>query len=177
MDYWLWEGLIHFLAWEDWDVQRFVAYLKGLLGSYPRENLFSCYNLTGSHDKPRLMTLCRGDARRVALIVALIVALPGVPAMYYGDEVGLLGGEDPDCRRCFPWDPSRWDTGLCRLFRELIRIRREEVALRRGEVRLGEMAGRGFSLVREHGPERVILFLNAGDGKACFALSHPARDL
>ncbi len=177
MNYWLWEGLLHFLAWRDWDAPRFLAYLRGLLGSYPRENLFSCYNLTGSHDKPRLMTLCGGDSASVSLIVALIFALPGAPAIYYGDEVGLEGGEDPDCRRCFPWDPSRWDTELRGLFRTLIGLRREEPALRHGDLRFGEARGRAFSLVREYLGARILFFLNAGEKEVQFPLPRPALDL
>lgn len=177
MNYRLWEALVYFIAWEAWDASRFLAHLKGLWGSYPRENSLACYNLTGSHDKPRIATLCGDDRKKVALIVATIFALPGAPAIYYGDEVGLEGGDDPDCRRCFPWDPRRWDAELRGLFRELIRIRRAEPALRRGELRFGEARGRAFSLARETPGERILFFLNAEAEERSFSLPRDVRDL
>ncbi len=177
MNYRLWEALVYFIARDSWDAPQFVAHLKGLWGSYPQGNAFASYNLTGSHDKPRIMTLCGGDRRKVALVVATIFALPGAPAVYYGDEIGLQGGEDPDCRRCFPWDHSRWDTELRGLFRMLIRLRREEPALRHGDLRFGEARGRVFSLVREGPDARILFFLNAGEEEARFPLSRPALDL
>lgn len=177
MNYRLWEALVNFIAWESWDARQFIAYLKGLWGSYPRENTYASYNLIGSHDKPRIMTLCGGDRGKVALVAATIFALPGAPAVYYGDEIGMEGGEDPDCRRCFPWDPGRWDGGLRELFRKLIALRREEEALRRGDLRFGEARGRAFSLVREGPGGRIAFLLNAGDVEVSFPLARPARDL
>ena len=177
MNYRLWEALVHFIAWDSWDAPRFLAYLKGLWGSYPRANLYASYNLTGSHDKPRILTLCGGNRRKVALFIATIIALPGAPAIYYGDEIGLEGGDDPDCRRCFPWDPARWDTELRGLFRRLIQLRRTEPALRRGELRFGETKARAFSLIRELADHRIVFLLNAGDDEVSFRLSRSASDL
>jgi glycosidase len=177
MNYRLWEGLVYFIAWESWDAAQFRAYAKGLWGSYPPENFFACYNLIGSHDKPRIFTLCEGDRRKVALIVATIFSLPGAPAIYYGDEVGLEGGEDPDCRRCFPWDRGQWDEELRELFRTLIRIRKEEPTLRRGDVKFGDAKGRAFFLEREFAGEKLFFFLNAGEETASFHLACPASDL
>ncbi|NOX44872.1 MAG: DUF3459 domain-containing protein, partial [Caldiserica bacterium] len=112
-----------------------------------------------------------------ALVAAAVFALPGAPAIYYGDEIGMEGGEDPDCRRCFPWDPARWDAELRDLFRKLIRLRKEEETLRRGDLRFGVAVGRAFSLVREGPGGRIIFLLNAGDGEASFPLARPATDL
>jgi alpha-glucosidase len=50
---------------------------------------------------------------------------PGAPCIYYGDEIGLQGGPDPDCRRCFPWDRAQWDLPLFEHFRTLARMRRQ----------------------------------------------------
>ena len=73
---------------------------------------------------PRLLTLCKEDRCRMALAVTAAFTLPGVPMIYYGDEIGLTGENDPDCRRCMPWDESDRDQNLQTLYKKLIRVRR-----------------------------------------------------
>jgi glycosidase len=60
-------------------------------------------------------------------------AYPGMPAIYYGDEIGLVGGKDPGCRGAFLWDETTWNNELREFIKQLIRLRKERVALRRGE--------------------------------------------
>ena len=66
-------------------------------------------NLLGSHDTPRLRSICGGDLDSVRLAILLQMTLPGAPCIYYGDEIGMEGGMDPDCRGAFPTDASNWE--------------------------------------------------------------------
>lgn len=177
MHYKLWEALVHFFAEGSWDAERFAGFVRAMWHSYPPENNFSCYTLLGSHDKPRFLTLCRGDRRRLILAAAFLFSFPSAPAIYYGDEIGLEGGEDPDCRRTFPWDESRWDAGLREAFRTLIRIRREEPALSAGEPRFIAAQDRLVCLARTHQGEEVLAVLNAGDRDVHFSLPSRYLDL
>lgn len=170
MHYKLREALVRFLAEGSWDAPRFVRYLRGLWASYPPEANYGSYTLLGSHDVPRFKTLCGGDGRKVALGAAFLFAYPGAPAIYYGDEIGLEGGEDPDCRRTFPWDEERWDRELLATFRLLARLRREEVALREGDVRWSYAEGRALVLLRRSGDEEVAFALNADEEEAALPL-------
>ena len=72
-----------------------------------QERLAAQLNLLGSHDTPRARTLCGGDMDAVRLAMLLQMTLPGAPCVYYGDEIGMEGLMDPDCRRAFPSDPLR----------------------------------------------------------------------
>jgi alpha-glucosidase len=83
-----------------------------------------------THDVPRLQTLAGPGALDVA--TALQLALPGVPCLYYGDEVGLEGGADPDNRRCMEWDEARWDGARLERTRALVARRRATPALLAG---------------------------------------------
>lgn len=166
MHYRLWEGIVRFFAEESWDAPRFVRYLWHIWRSYPSWANFSSYTLLGSHDKPRFLTLAQGDRRRLLLAAAFLFAYPGAPAIYYGDEVGVLGGEDPDCRRCFPWEGSSWDREILSAFKSLIRLRKEEEALRRGGLRFSFAHGRTFLLHRPHPEREILLALNAGENEA-----------
>lgn len=175
MHYKLREALVRFLAEGSWDAPRFARYLRSLWASYPLEANYACYTLLGSHDVPRFRTLCGGDTRKVALGAAFLFAYPGAPAIYYGDEVGLEGGEDPDCRRTFPWDERAWNPDLRATFRTLARLRREEPALRRGDVRWLYAAGRALVLVRRLPEAEVAFALNAGKGEAVVNLPPNGR--
>ncbi|HEY6058105.1 MAG TPA: glycoside hydrolase family 13 protein [Candidatus Limnocylindrales bacterium] len=112
-------------------------------------------NLIGSHDTPRFVTLAGGNVDALRLATLLQMTLPGAPCIYYGDEVGLEGGHDPDNRRAFPWAESRWDTGLLAFFRAVIRVRRSTPALRGGTFR---------RLVSRDG---ALAFLRSAAGSAC----------
>jgi glycosidase len=89
-------------------------------------------NLLGSHDTPRLWSLADGDERLVRMALTLLFAFPGVPSLYYGDEIGLEGGPEPDNRRAMDWDERRWNVDLRPLIRQLSADRRSMRALREG---------------------------------------------
>lgn len=92
-------------------------------------------NLLGSHDTERYLTLCQGQFWRMKLSVLLQMTYIGAPMIYYGDEIGMGGGKDPDNRRCMIWEEKKWDTELRNLYKDLIRIRLESPALRRGSFK------------------------------------------
>lgn len=89
-------------------------------------------NLLDSHDTARLATRCAGDWRRVRQAAALQLAYPGVPCIYYGDEVGLEGAFGEDGRRSFPWGEGNRD--LQAFYRTVIHTRRESEVLQRGDL-------------------------------------------
>jgi neopullulanase len=120
-------------------------------------------NLLGSHDTPRVRTTLGGDAQSVRLATLLQMTLPGAPCVYYGDEIGLAGGNDPACRGAFPWDADRWEPGLRDTFRSLVALRRSEPALRAGPLAIAGADGRAAAFVRGEGPGRHVVAVNAGD--------------
>jgi neopullulanase len=120
-------------------------------------------NLLGSHDSPRLRTVLGGDAVGVRLATLLQATLPGAPCIYYGDEVGMTGGIDPDCRGAFPWDEGRWEPGLRESIRALLRLRTAEAALRDGPLRMVGADGTAVAFERGAGASRFVVAVNAGD--------------
>ncbi len=163
MHYKLWEALVRFIAEEKGSAREFAAFVRSLWRSYPEKNNYACYTLLGSHDKPRFLTLAKGDVRKLILAAAFLFSFPGAPAIYYGDEIGLEGGEDPDCRRCFPWDESQWNAELRAAFKQLIAIRRANPVLRYGYPRFQQVRGRFFVLSLHCNADEICLALNASD--------------
>ena len=94
------------------DASDFAQRTRQLLEIYPRQNALAQLNLLDSHDMPRFLSMVRGkkDAFRLASLFQM--TYPGAPCIYYGDEIGLMGGRDPDCRAPFPWDEADWDHDL-----------------------------------------------------------------
>ena len=104
------------------------------------------YNLVGSHDVPRLITTVKGDVRLALTALTALMAFPGTPGVYYGDEIGLGGDGDPHNRAPFPWDETRWNGGLRAGVKALISARRGCPALQTG------------SLVKLHASEHTMAF-------------------
>lgn len=151
---------------------EFADEIDRLLSLYPWEVTLAQLNLLGSHDTPRLLTLFRGDKRRVRLAVLLQMTFPGAPCVYYGDEIGMEGGDDPDCRRAFPWDESLWDADLRDWYRRCIRLRHMYPALRRGEFRRLYADRTVYAFARLLPPEPpLVVVINVGEAPADFKVT------
>lgn len=120
-------------------------------------------NLLGSHDTERLVTRHGGDIGATTLAYGLLLAAQGAPMIYYGDEVGLEGENDPGCRAAMPWDTARWNTALFKELTGLIRLRSEHEPLRRGAQRVRALSEDAVALERIAGSgERVVMLVNRG---------------
>lgn len=118
-----------------------------LLMRYPQQTNEVIFNLLCSHDTPRVLTCVGEDKRRVKLCVVFLLTYMGTPCIYYGDEIGLTGGPDPDCRKCMEWDPDKQDNELYDFYRLLIALRKDYDVLRTGSFRF---------LKAEPGDPRII---------------------
>ena len=138
--------------------------LNRMLSLYPWETALRLYNPLDSHDTERFRWLCR-DKRRHALAAALQMTVPGCPAVFYGDEVGLSGGNDPNCRIAMEWDEEKQDKELFAYYKKLIGIRRESPSLLRGDFRtcLCNDASNVYAFRRTYGEEETLVVLNAGN--------------
>jgi cyclomaltodextrinase / maltogenic alpha-amylase / neopullulanase len=142
------------------------------LSSYPSENIPAMYNLLGSHDTERVLTHLGGDERKLKLAFQFLFAFPGIPSIYYGDEIGLKGGGDPDCRGAFPWDPSGWNHSMYQWCKQLVHLRKSTPALKYGSYQQlnGIDNPRCFTFLRSHENEAVITALNASDEMQEFSI-------
>ncbi len=153
----------------------FAAWLEGARGRIPHDNQLAQLNLLDSHDTARFFTLLGGDTAAMKLAVTLLFAWPGVPCVYYGDEIGLEGGDDPDCRRCFDWERARWNHDLFEHYRACIALRRARAELRHGACQVLHAGGDVFALARFDRDAATIAAINRGRSAA--ALRLPAWQL
>lgn len=101
---------------------EFMSELAFLKGNYQSAVIPVLWNLIDSHDTPRFLTMAENDKRRLMLAASLQMLLPGTPFIYYGDEVGMEGGMDPDNRRGMYWD-NRADMDIYRWYQRLTYFR------------------------------------------------------
>jgi neopullulanase len=132
---------------------------------YDPEIVMAQMNMLGSHDTPRTMTVASNDATAVNLMYLCALTVPGATNIYYGDEIGMIGRHDPDCRRAFPWDDEEsWNTELQSDIRRYIALRHEKPALRRGDFSILEATDKVIVYQRRYeGQTAVIAFNNHSD--------------
>jgi alpha-glucosidase len=135
----------------------------------PYGNQLAQLNLIDSHDTARMLTALDGDAARMAIAVTLLFTYPGVPCVYYGDEIGLEGGRDPDCRRCFDWDRARWNAELHAHYRRMIGWRKARVEWRRGAYQTLAIGDDALVFARYTDRAVTLVGVNRGDAHAVLA--------
>ena len=165
------------------DAAEFRESMETLRANYPPAAFYGAMNFLGTHDTPRILTLlgaehipaakeeraafalspaqlARGKAR-LRLAGMLLYGFPGSPTLFYGDEAGMQGFEDPLNRGTYPWGQE--DTGLLDFFRALGRLRKERRSLQSGSLTYIYAQGGGLVITREHVGETTMVALNAGD--------------
>lgn len=132
MNYWYRTATVAWLAGEIDAVQMNCA-IKDARDGYGLKGLLCSWNLLSSHDTPRLGTTV-GHATKARLAWLMQFTLPGIPIIYYGEEIGMQGGPDPDCRRPMRWNPKDWDHAQHAWIKQLIAMRQSQPALQYGDI-------------------------------------------
>lgn len=151
---------LQFFARRTLDAGGLAVGLHWLLTRYREPAMLAQLNLLDSHDVSRFLTECGGDEARMRQAVVFQMTFPGMPCVFYGDELGLTGASEPEYRQAMPWGR---DHPLRTLYRELISLRRGHPALRRGRFRVEVAQGDQLAYTLEDASERVsVLFNRAG---------------
>lgn len=162
MNYPLREQVFNFIVEEKDNVDNFDWGLEGLRNKHDQNVTYSMFNVLGSHDTPRMLTMAKGDINKVKMMALFQMTYVGSPVIYYGDEIGLKGEMDPGCRGAFPWDPAQWNQDLRNYYKKLIDIRNKYPALRRGSFRslMRHNDNRTFAYVREDSRSKMVVVMN-----------------
>ncbi len=155
------------------DAAGFAARLESILAAYDPAVTAVQLNLLGSHDTPRIRTVCGGDLASVRLATLLQMTITGAPCIYYGDEIGLEGGNDPGCRGAYPVDPMAGDRELRAFIRGAIALRRAHPALRSGTHRTVAADGMCHVHARQLADEWLLVAVNAGEERAVLDVAVP----
>lgn len=154
-------------AYKSINCTLFKQRISGYLMNFKSGVLNSLVNVISTHDTPRFLTLCKESEKRFELAVVFQFTFPGVPLVYYGDEIGMKGEADPDCRRPMIWDSAEWNTDILKLYRFLIALRKESEALRKGDFIDIKVNGNSGILAygRKTEKEFLIILINTTHAK------------
>ena len=172
MNYPIRDALLRLLFAGTLDIPHFADKIESLLDYYPRENAYAMYVTAGTHDTERLLTKVNGDVDKAKLAFLFLFAYPGAPAVYYGDEIGLVGGKDPDCRAAFPWSQNRWNISLRNWVKQLIALRKQLEVLRRGQFKRVclNVDQACYAFARLLPEQQILIALNASPTRRTFCI-------
>jgi len=162
---------------------EFAARIQSIREDYPDAAYSSAMNLLDSHDTERLLwTLTPGadnrtdkefnaanlavGKQRTRMASLIQFTLPGAPTVFYGDEVGVTGDDDPDDRRAYPW-PDRGgspDAALLAHYQALAKLRQQNRALTAGDIRilLADDAAGVVAYGRKTNHQAAVVIVNRG---------------
>lgn len=162
MNYLFRDAMVDYFARDRIDEVTLDGRLQHMLMKYPDEVNLCMYNCLGSHDTARFLTEAGGETWRLRLATAFQMLFPGSPAVYYGDEIGMRGENDPGCRAGMAWE--RPDEELLSWTQKLIGLRKANEAIRHGSYRTVACdAKKGlFAFERRLGSRRVLAVFNRG---------------
>ncbi|QDP40371.1 alpha-glycosidase [Radiobacillus deserti] len=163
MNYPFTDASIDYFAQNKINTKQFSNVITNVLHMYPETVNQVSFNLLDSHDTPRILTLADNNKDRVRLLYLFQLSFIGTPCIYYGDEIGMTGGEDPGCRKCMDWDSSNQDQQLFSFVQQLISFRKSIPAFgNRGKLQFINDDNSPNSLVYEKttDEEKVIIIIN-----------------
>jgi neopullulanase len=145
------------------NAQQFTENISEALTRYDWTITRSQLNLLNGHDTPRLRWLVGDDESAIRLCTLLLLTIPGTPCIYYGDEIGLTGADDPYCRAAYPWDnESLQNTDLLQFYKDVITMRHQHEVLRTGTFKHLATEDNVYAFQRQLDNKQAIIALNAG---------------
>lgn len=163
MNYLFRDAVIAWLAENRIDAKEFDKRLNHLSMLYPFEILTQMYNLIDSHDTARFLFTAKGDVRKLKMAVAVQMTFVGCPALYYGDELGMSGDNDPLCRGCMVWDLEEQNQDLLDWYKRLISFRRQHDILAKGRFQSAFASENVIGFYRFYQDECSLVMINGGE--------------
>ncbi len=146
-----------------WQTASLVKAWMEHLAAIPWSIALQQYNLLSGHDTPRVRSILEGDDALLRLVYIVLFTFPGVPSIFYGDEIGLMDEEDFGSRVCMPWDEAEWDQDILRFMKQLIALRKRNDCLARGAFQILHWDDNVLIYQRELDGKHILVSLNRSD--------------
>ena len=133
MNYHFRDAILGFIADGTLSATEFAGKMGYMKGTIHSETYDVLWNLIDCHDTPRFMHLVKKNKKKQLLAAGIQMLSHGCPMLYYGDEVGMTGGNDPDCRRGMLWKEEKQDKAILEYYKKLLALRKSEPCIINGE--------------------------------------------
>ena len=133
MNYPFKNAIIDFFGKNIINAREFLDIMAENIVLYMDSIIRQMWNLIGSHDTKRIYNECEGNINKIKLAIAYQFLYIGVPYIYYGDEIGLDGEDDPDNRKCMIWDEENQNKDLLNFYKMMIKLRKANKELIYGD--------------------------------------------
>ena len=165
MNYPLCFAVRDFFASDRGKPSEFDARLSQIREAYPPAATAVMFNILDSHDTERIRTVCGGNMEKEKQAILFQMTYPGVPCVYYGDEIGMEGGKDPDNRRGFDWTQVTPGNDILNFYKKAIVLRNQHPCLRRGdfETVIKDDAKGVYGFTRTYEKESALVLFNRSD--------------
>lgn len=141
----------------------FAYKLNSLLARYCDNTNKMMLNLLDSHDVERYFNFVKGDFNLYFLSFVTLIVYPGWPMIYYGDEIFMEGGRDPDNRRGMVWSSPYFNNEKHTFFKNILLLRQKYSSLKDGETKIYSKNNLVY-IERFNNKEKVTLILNHSGG-------------
>jgi len=144
------------------DSGEFSKTIHSLFDIYGPERLASQFNLLDSHDTPRFLTSVKDEEKILAQAFFFLCTFPGIPCIYYGDEIGMKGGHDPACRGGFVWEKKLQNRYLLKEYRQSIAFRKKHPVLINGDYLEFDLKDpKAYAFIRFDKKQAILILINA----------------
>ncbi|MGH4052585.1 MAG: glycoside hydrolase family 13 protein [Clostridium sp.] len=165
MNYVFTSAVKDFVAFNKINAKEFGERIESIRGMYkiPAHNVL--WNLIGSHDTARFLNVAKEDVDRLKLAAFIQLTFTGIPMIYYGDEIGMTGADDPDCRRGMVWNVDKQNKTLKQYYKKLISIRKANKVFTQGNFVTVLVDGQDniYGFRRKLKDETIEGYINNGD--------------
>ena len=155
---------------------QFIAEINCQSMYYKQQISEVMFNLLDSHDTERILTTAQGDIQLVKSALAFLFLQRGTPCIYYGTELELGGGMDPDCRRVMPWGRVSSSNDMLNFMKNLIQLRKDVAdIIQHGKFTLEEIDPNVLALEWQHDHQEIRAIFN--QSKENYLLDRDSADL
>ncbi len=154
------------------DGENFMYQINKLILRYQANINCNMFNLLGCHDTARILNVCAENKKLLRLPYIFLFTFTGSPNIYYGDEIGLTGANDPDNRRTMPWDESLHDLDLKQFIKTLIKLRKEIKAFKSVDVIWKNTLDNVIVYEKQSDEETITIILNNNNEKKTLNLPY-----
>jgi alpha-glucosidase len=155
-------GVKEAIAGPPWSTTALEAAWRTGRAAIPWSVTLNQFTQLDNQDTPRIRTIVGGNDALHRLAVVVQFTYPGVPGLFYGDEIGMEDVPRLSQRGCMVWDERRWNKDLHAFYRNVIGLRRSLPALQEGGFQMLAVEREGFAFQREGKEGRVIVVAHRG---------------